>query len=119
MGSPRRWAQELLHVWFAKLQPTDWFSSCPDVDSMLRKRFADDRAAMSARPADTFLTDPHTALAAILLFDQVSRNLFRDDPRAYATDGLARAVARGMVARRWAPSDGCKPARLCRHAVHA
>ena len=36
----RRWAAELLHVWFHKLGPRDWFAPDPQVDAMLRRRFA-------------------------------------------------------------------------------
>ena len=37
----------------------------------------------------------------MLLFDQLPRNLYRGSPRAYAFDPLARAIAKGALARRW------------------
>ena len=39
------------------------------------------------------------ALALVLLLDQVPRNIFRDTPRAYATDPAARAVADRAIDR--------------------
>ena len=48
-----------------------------------------------------FLPDPKTALAAILLFDQIPRNLYRGTPRAYAFDDEAQALCRAMLARGW------------------
>ena len=42
----------------------------------------------------------------MLLFDQVPRNLFRNDPRAYASDALARAIAKGAMAHGWDLSLG-------------
>ena len=57
--------------------------------------------ALRSQPADAFLTDPDTALAATILFDQVPRNLFRVHANAFATDDLARAIARGIVAKGW------------------
>ena len=39
------------------------------------------------------------ALALVLLLDQVPRNIFRDTPRAYATDPAARAVADRAIER--------------------
>ena len=53
------------------------------------------------RSPGEFLDDPSTALAAVLLFDQVPRNLYRGTPGAFAHDPLARAVARAALARGW------------------
>lgn len=47
------------------------------------------------------MRDRPTARAAVLLFDQVPRNLYRDDPRAYATDHLARAIVYAALRRGW------------------
>ena len=102
MAAPqRRWAAELLHCWFHELGPRDWFASDPHVDAMLARRFARELRGLARRPASEFLTDPPTALAAVLLFDQLPRNLCRGTPRAFATDPLARALAHGAVRRGW------------------
>jgi uncharacterized protein (DUF924 family) len=95
----RRWAAELLHVWFHRLRPRDWFTANAEVDEELRRRFARELAMLSARPAVEFLTDPQIALAAVLLFDQLPRNLFRGTPQAFATDRLSRAIALGAMDR--------------------
>jgi uncharacterized protein (DUF924 family) len=100
-AAQRRWAAELLHYWFHTLHPRDWFRPGEAVDSELRRRFARDLAMLRTRPPREFLSDPRTALAAVLLFDQVPRNLYRGRPEAFATDALARAICRGMVARGW------------------
>jgi uncharacterized protein (DUF924 family) len=98
---PRRWAAELLHVWFHKLAPPQWFAPEPRVDAMLARRFARELASLPGRPASEFLTDPLGALAAVLLFDQLPRNLYRGTPQAFATDGLARAISHEALARGW------------------
>ena len=95
----RRWAAELLHVWFRRLGPSDWFTVNARVDEELRRRFARELATLSARPAREFLSDPQTALAAVLLFDQLPRNLHRGTKQAFATDPLARAIAHGAIDR--------------------
>jgi uncharacterized protein (DUF924 family) len=97
----RRWAAELLHCWFHTLGPRVWFAPDPRADAMLRQRFEPELAMLRSRPAREFLTDPATALAAVLLFDQLPRNLYRGDPRAYAFDSLARKIARGALERGW------------------
>lgn len=97
----RRWAAELLHVWFHDLSPSDWWGGSEAVDAMLRRRFAGDLSAQGHRPARDFLTDPLTARAAILLFDQIPRNIHRGSATAFAWDPLARAITRGALARGW------------------
>lgn len=100
-AAPRRWAAELLHFWFHRLSQRDWYRGGAHVDAALEKRFARELAMLWPRPAEDFLTDPHTARAAILLFDQLPRNLFRDSPRAFAFDPLARTIAREVILRGW------------------
>jgi len=97
----RRWAAELLHVWFHRLAPPQWFAPDPLVDILLRRRFSRELRSLRRRPAKEFLTDPQGALAAVLLFDQLPRNLHRGTPRAFATDALARAITHGALARGW------------------
>ena len=102
MAAPqRRWAAEILYVWFHKLRPKDWFRPEPWVDAMLRSRFEREWRALSERPATEFLTDPATALASVLLFDQVPRNVYRATAQAFASDELARAIATGALDRGW------------------
>lgn len=97
----RRWAAELLHVWFHELRPVDWWRRSEATDALLRRRFEPELTALGTRPAGEFLRGPRVAQAAILLFDQVPRNVFRGDRRAWAWDPLARALARGAIARGW------------------
>lgn len=97
----RPWAAELLYFWFHRLRPDQRFGRDDAVDAALRRRFARDLAALRHRLPEEFLADPQTARAAILLFDQVPRNLFRQDPRAFATDPLARAITHGALRRGW------------------
>jgi uncharacterized protein (DUF924 family) len=104
--APRPWAAQLLHCWFHELTPRDWYRGGSRVDAFIERRFAHHWNALRHRPADSFLGSPRVALAAILLFDQVPRNVFRDDPRAFATDGLAQAIAGHAIARGWDRSLG-------------
>ncbi len=46
-----------------------------------------------------FLDDAETALAAVILFDQFPRNMFRGHADQFSTDPLALAVAKGAVER--------------------
>lgn len=102
MSAARRvWAADLHHVWFHRLRATDWFGGGEALDAAIRKRFAPWHTMLGSQPADRFLDDPRSALAAVLLFDQVPRNIFRDDPRAFATDPLALAITHAALRRGW------------------
>ncbi|MXO75663.1 DUF924 family protein [Altererythrobacter aerius] len=100
-AAPRRWAAELLHFWFHVLGPADWFGGGPAVDNALSRRFARDLDALRSQPPHAFMGDRLTAQAAILLFDQVPRNIHRGTPEAFASDGLARAICTRFIGRGW------------------
>ena len=94
-------AVDLLTFWFEDHGRDEWFGGGPAFDAKVRDRFATLYEAHRDDAPDNHLATPVTALAAILLFDQVPRNLFRDDARAFATDPLALALARGVLDRDW------------------
>ena len=100
-AAPRRWAAELLHFWFQRMRPGQWFGHDAAADEQLRRRFARDLSMLRRQPPRAFLRDPLTARAGILLFDQMPRNLHRGSPEAFACDPLARAIAKGATARGW------------------
>lgn len=98
---PADWAQQLLSFWFDTHGMDDWYGGGPEFDAEVRDLAEDWHEALRSQPPESFLTDPDTALAAAILFDQVPRNLFRGHADAFATDELARAIARGIVANGW------------------
>lgn len=98
---PSDWAAQLLAFWFDAHGMDDWYGGGADFDEAVRKLAGEWHAALRAQPAQTFLTDPDTALAATILFDQVPRNIYRGHADAFATDDLARAIAHGIVERGW------------------
>ena len=96
---PRPWAADLLHLWFDEFKPADWFSPSDDIDALLRARFAREYAMLAGQPVGSFLASPRLTLAAILLFDQVPRNIYRGSARQFATDAKARALTGAALDR--------------------
>lgn len=90
------WRAELLKFWFG-LKPVQWWNGGAELDHRIRQDFLKLWSEKRQLPVDAFLTDPLTALAAVILFDQVPRNMFRGDADAYSTDPLALAVAKEAV----------------------
>ncbi|WP_114520955.1 DUF924 family protein [Altererythrobacter sp. ZODW24] len=100
-AAQRPWAAELLHIWFEEMEPADWFKPNSRMDHQLRVRFERKLMSLGAEPASNFTRDLKLAQAAILLFDQVPRNLFRKTAQAFAYDALARDIAKHVIAQGW------------------
>ena len=61
--------------------------------------FGETWARLRGRPAADFLATARDAVAAVVLFDQFPRNMFRGTAEAFATDPLALAIAKGALDR--------------------
>jgi uncharacterized protein (DUF924 family) len=73
--------------------PKRWFARDAAFDDEIRRRFLATHEAAAAGKLRDWEGSAEGALALLLLLDQFLRNLFRGDPRAFAADPLARAVA--------------------------
>ena len=92
------WRRDVLTYWFG-LDPKEWWRSEPAIDEQIRERFLQLWSQKRQLPVNAFLDDPLTALAAVILFDQFPRNMFRGEAEQFATDHLALAIATGAVDR--------------------
>ena len=90
------WRADVLKFWFG-LDPGQWWRPDPALDAQIRERFLDTWTDRRRLPTGHFLDHPLTALAAVILFDQFPRNMFRGHADQFSTDHLALAVAGGAV----------------------
>ena len=95
------WSNDVLKFWFTESGPKYWFNKDPAFDETVRLRFLAVYESL-ANCNNDLLADARTALAAILVFDQMSRNMFRDTPRAFATDRRALSIAQEAIDRGFA-----------------
>lgn len=95
--SPIGWAAEVLRFWFDELPREAWFKKDGAVDVRIRERFLSLHETIAQNLPEETEDDAKAALAAILLLDQFPRNMFRETPRAFATDPLALAIATSAV----------------------
>ncbi len=96
-------ADAVLHFWFGE-GPDDvprkvWFAKDAAFDRLCRERFADTHAAAAAGQLDRWQETPAGALALTVVLDQLSRNIYRDTPEAFAQDWRALGIARYAVER--------------------
>ena len=92
------WRADVLKFWFG-LDPKQWWRGPPELDQQIHDLFFDLWKEKRQLPPESFLNDPLTAIAAVLLFDQFPRNMFRGSAEQFATDPLALAIARAAVDR--------------------
>jgi uncharacterized protein (DUF924 family) len=78
--------------------PARWFKKDPAFDAAIRERFEAAHHAAARCEFDAWLASAEGSLALLLLLDQFPRNLWRGSAHAFATDPLARQVARAAIA---------------------
>ncbi|MGB3765304.1 MAG: DUF924 family protein [Phormidesmis sp.] len=105
---PANRIEAILTFWFG--QPTDadygqyrkaWFVKNPDFDQQIHQRFLLDYEKAAAGALDHWQENSQSpvqaSVALLLLLDQFPRNLFRNQPRSFATDPQAKALAAHLV----------------------
>lgn len=89
--------QDILNFWFnADTQPF-WFQKSTDFDQKLHQRFADILNQAKQAELWTWRENAEGRLAEIIVLDQFSRNLYRDQAAAFAQDALALALAQETI----------------------
>lgn len=95
--------QALLDVWFgdpapdhviASRQSALWWRKDAGTDAMLARRFGALVEQAARGRLNHWSATPLGTLALVLLTDQLPRNLYRGQARAFATDDFARALTR-------------------------
>ena len=97
-------AQDVLDFWFLPPDNPDygqsrveWFRKDEAFDARIAERFGaliDDALAGGLRAWDAM---PHGALARLIVLDQLTRNVHRGTPRAFAGDAQALALAQSLT----------------------
>jgi uncharacterized protein (DUF924 family) len=103
-GAPPPWVAEVLQFWFRQITREQWFKRDEALDRQILARFLVLHDQVSGMPNEALLSDPRNVLAAVIVLDQFSRNMFRGSPRAFASDAKALALAEAAIARGFAAS---------------
>ena len=96
-GVPPQDALSVLHFWFEELDPSNWFAQNDSVDARIHERFGDLHKYLANEVPREWRASPRGVLAAVIVLDQFSRNLFRDDGRAFANDSNALHLAKSAI----------------------
>ena len=79
--------------------PDRWYTRDDDFDAGVRERYLGLWQAAVAGELASWETSDDGALALVIVLDQFPRNMFRGSPETYASDALARDVARRAIDR--------------------
>ncbi len=89
--------QELLTFWFEETSPESWWAVNPEFDAHLWERFSHLLEQAARGELFAWREEARGRLAEILVLDQLSRNIYRNTPAAYAQDAMALALAQEAV----------------------
>jgi uncharacterized protein (DUF924 family) len=89
--------KKILDFWFKETPPKKRFQKHKDFDALIKKNFLKDYELASSNEYDDWQDNPLGSLALVILFDQFSRNMFRDDPKAFIQDHKARLIVNDSV----------------------
>ena len=90
--------QSVLEFWFHEISPARWWTVDPAFDRLIAARFFDLHRRATRSELFEWRAEPRGRLAEIIVLDQFSRNLYRGDGLAFASDTMALALAQEAVA---------------------
>jgi len=90
-------AEGVLKFW-QEAGPKKWFVKDDHFDEAIRNRFGELHKKAAKGALAHWQGEAESALALVLVLDQFSRNMFRDDARAFAQDAMGLKIAKAAVA---------------------
>jgi uncharacterized protein (DUF924 family) len=89
----------IIEFWFDEIEPAMWWKKDAAFDALLVERFGGVHAQAASCELYAWREQPLGRLAEVIVLDQFSRNMFRDSPRAFASDALSLALSQEAIAR--------------------
>lgn len=90
--------QSVLEFWFVEISPAQWWKVDLEFDRRIAQRFSEVHRRAACSELFEWRAQPKGRLAEVIVLDQFSRNLYRGNPHAFATDAMALALAQEAVA---------------------
>lgn len=88
---------DILSFWFEEIDSAQHWKKDPEFDQLIRDRFGAVHAAAVKCELFEWRAQPQGRLAEIIVLDQFSRNMFRDQAEAFAYDPLSLALAQEAI----------------------
>lgn len=88
---------EIIHFWFEELTPDQWFKADEALDLKMTEKYIALHSSVVAGELSYWRIEPMGRLAEILVIDQFSRNIYRDDPKSFIYDPMALVLAQECI----------------------
>lgn len=88
---------EILDFWFEELTPMQWFKTDEALDLKMTEKYIALHSGVTDGEFSYWRNDPLGRLAEILVIDQFSRNIYRDDPKSFIYDPMSLALAQECI----------------------
>ncbi|MEC8428876.1 MAG: DUF924 family protein [Pseudomonadota bacterium] len=89
----------VLEFWFEEIDSKLWWTKDISFDDLIRQRFSSLLEQAIAGELAPWRESAQGSLAEVIVLDQLSRNIYRDDPRSFAQDPQALALAQIAIAK--------------------
>ena len=93
-------AKAILDFWFDDMVVEKRFKRDDNFDQLIREKFKDDHEKATLNEYDDWQDEPLSTLALVILLDQFSRNLYRDDKKAFEFDHKLSRLCRPQAYNR-------------------
>lgn len=91
--------QEVLAFWFQEIEPSQWWKKDIDFDRSVQNRFGAVHRQATKGELFSWRSIAQGSLAEIIVLDQFSRNIFRNQPAAFASDPVALVLAQTAISQ--------------------
>ena len=88
---------EVFNFWFKELSPKNWFQKDLELDQRISIKFKELHTSASLGELYKWRNSPKGCLSEIILLDQFSRNIYRDDPKSFQFDGMALILSQEAI----------------------
>ena len=99
-------ADSILRFWFNKIDQKYWFQKSDEFDTLVADKFQSHVDNALKGDYNDWSNDFSSRLALILLLDQFTRNIFRDDARAFSGDEQAISLTLNAVSEGQLENEG-------------
>ena len=90
--------QNIIEFWFKEIEKPQWWKKDESFDALIKSRFLDIHIKATKCELFSWRKSSLGMLAEIIVLDQFSRNMFRNEPESFAYDSIALALAQSAIA---------------------
>jgi uncharacterized protein (DUF924 family) len=90
-------SNDVLRFWFDEIDSKQWWIKDPEFDQLIKQRFLSTYQQAICGELYLWRKSAEGRLAEIIVLDQFSRNMFRDQAAAFAYDYLAVALTQAAI----------------------